>query len=122
MSKKNRNNINGWLAINKPEGVNSTTVVAIVKRVFNAQKVGHAGTLDPLACGVLPIAFGEATKVINYTMDADKEYIFTVKWGEATSTDDREGEVIATSDKIPTNDEILSILPQFIGEILQVPP
>lgn len=122
MSKKNRNNINGWLAINKPEGVNSTTVVSIIKRIFNAQKVGHAGTLDPLACGVLPIALGEATKVINYTMDADKEYIFTIKWGQATSTDDREGEVIATCDKIPSEQEILKALSQFIGNIQQVPP
>lgn len=120
--KKQRNNINGWLNINKPVGVNSTKVVAIIKRVFNAKKVGHAGTLDPLAEGVLPIALGEATKTINYSMDAEKEYEFTVKWGEATSTDDMEGQIVATSDKIPSNDEILKILPDFIGEIEQVPP
>jgi tRNA pseudouridine55 synthase len=114
--------INGWLIINKPVGVNSTRVVSIIKRYFNAKKVGHAGTLDPLANGVLPIALGEATKTINYMMDSDKEYRFTVKWGEETSTCDREGEVVATSDKIPTNEEILAILPEFTGEIDQIPP
>lgn len=121
-NKNNRNNINGWLVINKPVGVTSTKVVAIIKRFYNAKKVGHAGTLDPLAEGVLPIALGEATKTINYSMDANKEYVFTVKWGEATSTDDLEGEVIATSDKIPTSVEINAVLPYFIGEIEQTPP
>jgi tRNA pseudouridine55 synthase len=119
---KDKNNVNGWLVINKPVGVNSTRVVAIVKRFYNAKKVGHAGTLDPLANGVLPIALGEATKTINFCMDSDKEYQFTVKWGEETSTCDKEGEVIATSDKIPTLAEIKAILSAFIGEIDQVPP
>ncbi|MCE3232159.1 MAG: truB [Rickettsiaceae bacterium] len=122
MQKKSREPINGWLIINKPIGVNSTRVVSIVKRVFNAQKVGHAGTLDPLADGVLPIALGEATKTINYAMDSDKEYVFTVKWGQETSTCDSEGEVIATSEKIPTQDEITSILDNFVGKIDQIPP
>jgi tRNA pseudouridine55 synthase len=122
MQKKAKDNINGWLIINKPVGVNSTRVVSIIKRYFNAKKVGHAGTLDPLANGVLPIALGEATKTINFAMDSDKEYKFTVKWGEETSTCDMEGEVVATSDKIPTKDEILSVLPEFTGEIDQVPP
>jgi len=122
MIKKQRNNINGWININKPYGVNSTKVVAILKRYYNAKKVGHAGTLDPLAEGVLPIAFGEATKTINYMMDAKKEYEFTIKWGEATSTDDAEGEVIATSDKNPTENEIRTSLPHFLGEIEQTPP
>lgn len=114
--------INGWLIINKPIGTGSTRVVSIVKRYFSAKKVGHAGTLDPLADGVLPIALGEATKTINFAMDSTKEYVFTVKWGQETSTCDLEGEVIATSDKIPTRDEILSVLPQFTGLIDQVPP
>jgi tRNA pseudouridine55 synthase len=114
--------INGWLIINKPVSTGSTRVVSIVKRFFNAKKVGHAGTLDPLADGVLPIALGEATKTINFAMDSTKEYVFTVKWGAETSTCDLEGDVIATSDKIPTRDEILSILPQFTGTIDQVPP
>jgi tRNA pseudouridine55 synthase len=122
MTKKQRNKVNGWLNINKPVGINSTTVVAIIKRYYNAKKVGHAGTLDPLAEGVLPIAMGEATKTINYMMDAQKEYEFTIKWGESTSTDDAEGEIIATSDKIPTSEEITNALPSFIGEIEQTPP
>ncbi|PIR38558.1 MAG: tRNA pseudouridine(55) synthase TruB [Alphaproteobacteria bacterium CG11_big_fil_rev_8_21_14_0_20_39_49] len=122
MNKKQRNNINGWLNINKPAGVTSTKVVAILKRYYNAKKVGHAGTLDPLAEGVLPIAFGEATKTINYMMDAKKEYEFTVKWGEATSTGDAEGEIIQTSEIIPTQQEIQTTLPFFIGEIEQTPP
>ncbi|MDA0782147.1 MAG: tRNA pseudouridine(55) synthase TruB [Rickettsiales bacterium] len=122
MQKKQRNSINGWLNINKPAGVTSTKVVAILKRYYNAKKVGHAGTLDPLAEGVLPIAFGEATKTINYMMDAKKEYEFTIKWGEATSTGDAEGEIIQTSKIIPAEQEIQTALPFFIGEIEQTPP
>jgi len=122
VSKKQRNSVNGWLIINKPVGIGSTKVVSIIKRFYNAKKVGHAGTLDPLAQGVLPIALGEATKTINFSMDAEKEYRFTVKWGEATSTDDAEGEVVATSEKTPTEKEIKDILDRFKGKIEQTPP
>jgi len=93
-----------------------------VRRVFGGIKVGHGGTLDPLASGILPIALGEATKTVAYVMDAQKTYEFTAKWGEQTSTDDAEGEVIATSDTRPDADEITAIMPQFTGQISQIPP
>jgi tRNA pseudouridine55 synthase len=100
----------------------STTAVSIVRRIFNAQKAGHAGTLDPAASGVLPIALGEATKTIPYVMDGEKTYAFTVRFGQATDTDDAEGEIIAETDVLPDRDSILKILPSFIGEIEQIPP
>ena len=100
----------------------STQAVGFIKRVLNAQKVGHGGTLDPLAHGVLPIALGEATKTVPFIMDAHKEYEFTVQWGAATETDDLEGEVTNTSDKRPTTAEIEDILEKFTGEITQTPP
>ena len=93
-----------------------------MRRILNAQKLGHAGTLDPLATGVLPIALGEATKTIPYAQDRDKVYRFTVKWGEARNTDDCEGAVIASSDKRPTEAEIIALLPRFTGNIDQTPP
>ena len=114
--------INGWLVIDKPAGMTSTHVVAEVKRLTQAQKVGHGGTLDPLATGVLPIAMGEATKTVAYIMDARKAYEFTLRFGEARDTDDAAGAVIATSDRRPSDDEIRAALPQFIGLIQQVPP
>ncbi|MDH3335759.1 MAG: tRNA pseudouridine(55) synthase TruB [Rhodospirillaceae bacterium] len=114
--------VHGWLIIDKPLGLSSSSVVGIVKRALNAQKAGHAGTLDPLASGVLPIALGEATKTVSFVMDGAKAYRFTVKWGSATNTDDAEGEVIKTSDKRPSAEEIEKSLPQFIGRITQVPP
>lgn len=114
--------IHGWLVIDKPLGLTSSQVVGIVKRELGAQKVGHAGTLDPLATGVLPIAVGEATKTVSFVMDGAKVYEFEVKFGEATSTDDVEGQVVETSHKRPTIDEIKSALPAFIGTIEQVPP
>lgn len=120
--KNLKNSINGWLNIYKPVGVTSTKVVAIVKRAYNAKKVGHAGTLDPFAEGVLPIALGEATKTVQFCMNNKKSYEFKVKWGEATDTYDNEGEVVEKSDKIPTQDEIVQSLSNFIGEIEQVPP
>lgn len=116
------NEINGWLIIDKPRDMGSTDVVSITRRIFNAKKNGHTGTLDPFATGVLPIAFGEATKLISLVMDGRKEYEFIIKWGVATSTDDTEGEVIETCDKIPDFDEIQKILPKFVGEIEQTPP
>jgi len=114
--------IDGWLVIDKPAGMGSTEVVAICKRAFEAQKCGHAGTLDPLATGVLPIAFGAATKTVPYVMDGTKLYRFTLRFGEARDTDDADGRVIAMSDARPTDDEIRAALPAFIGDILQVPP
>jgi len=114
--------INGWLAIDKPLNITSTAVVAMVRRFTGAAKVGHGGTLDPLASGVLPIALGEATKTVAYAMDGKKTYHWTVTWGEERSTDDAEGEVTATSPVRPTRDAILAAIPQFLGDIEQVPP
>lgn len=120
--KKKGNPINGWINLNKPLDMTSTQALAAVKRILKPQKAGHAGTLDPLASGVLPIALGEATKTVPYVQDAMKTYRFTVTWGEQRSTDDAEGEVIATSDDRPTREEIDALLPLFIGDIEQTPP
>jgi tRNA pseudouridine55 synthase len=114
--------INGWLNIDKPQGMTSTQVIGRVRRILNAQKLGHAGTLDPLATGILPIALGEATKTIQFAQDHDKIYRFTIQWGAATNTDDMEGEIIATSPNRPSEAEILALIPQFIGDVQQVPP
>ena len=114
--------ISGWLVVDKPSGLTSTQVVARVRRILGPRKIGHGGTLDPLATGLLPIAMGEATKTVAYLMDAAKAYRFTVRWGEARSTDDAEGEVIETSEHRPTEAEITAVLPRFVGEIDQVPP
>ena len=120
--KRKGDPVHGWLAIDKPIDMSSTQVVGKLKRLFNAQKAGHGGTLDPLADGILPIAFGEATKTAQWAMDCDKEYVFTVEWGSSTASQDKEGEVIATSDIRPTREQILDVLPRFIGDIQQVPP
>ena len=114
--------ISGWLIVDKPLGVTSSAVVNKAKWAFDAQKAGHAGTLDPEATGVLAIAFGEATKTVPYVTDSMKAYRFTVRLGQATNTDDGEGEVIAESDNRPTADEIRAALPAFTGDIMQVPP
>lgn len=114
--------IHGWLNIDKDKDMGATTVVAAVRRLTGAAKAGHAGTLDPMATGVLPVALGEATKTVPYMQDAEKEYLFTVKWGQATDTDDAEGNVIAESDLRPAAEQIKEILPQFTGDIKQVPP
>jgi tRNA pseudouridine55 synthase len=114
--------ISGWINLYKPYGLGSTSAVGAVKRLLRPQKIGHAGTLDPLAEGVLPLALGEATKTVPYMMDARKTYEFRVVWGEARSTDDAEGEVIETSDVRPTDDAIKAVLPQFSGRITQIPP
>jgi tRNA pseudouridine55 synthase len=120
--RKKGNPVHGWLVLDKPIDMTSTRAVGILKRLFFAQKVGHAGTLDPLATGILPIAFGEATKTVPFAVEGEKVYRFTVRWGAETATDDAEGEVIATSDGKPTVADIEALLPQFTGEILQVPP
>lgn len=120
--KKKRFPIDGWLIIDKPEGLTSTSVTNRVKNVLNASKVGHGGTLDPMATGVLPLAFGEATKTLTYVVEGLKEYKFTIRWGESRTTDDAEGAVIGTSNRRPEENEILAILGRFTGEIEQVPP
>jgi len=116
------NGPHGWLSIHKSAGISSAKVVAIVKRCFDGVKTGHAGTLDPLASGVLPIALGEATKTISYVMTAEKSYRFSVKWGAETQTDDTEGAITRTSAYLPSKAEITAILPKFTGLIDQVPP
>lgn len=114
--------INGWIILDKPLGLTSTHALARVKRLFDAQKAGHAGTLDPLATGILPIAFGEATKTVSFAVDGKKSYAFAVRWGAETTTDDKEGAVTQTSNSRPTEGEIRALLPRFIGEIMQTPP
>ena len=114
--------LDGWLIIDKPPGMTSTDVVNRVKRVFDAQKAGHGGTLDPLATGVLPIAFGAATKTVPYVMDGTKLYRFTLRFGEARDTDDADGQIIETSDVRPSDERIAAELPAFTGDIMQVPP
>ncbi len=114
--------ISGWLAIDKPPGLTSTAVVNVIKSLTNADRVGHGGTLDPLATGILPIALGQATKVVQHVMNGLKNYQFIVRWGEERDTDDSEGQVIATSDKRPSVETITAALPAFTGNIEQVPP
>ncbi len=114
--------VHGWIIINKPLNITSTDVVRAVKRKFPKNKVGHAGTLDPLATGVLPIALGEATKTIPYLSEQKKIYRFEVTWGKQTTTDDAEGDTLLTSNYRPSEKEIIAILPQFTGKIRQVPP
>jgi tRNA pseudouridine55 synthase len=120
--RKRGNPVNGWVCVDKPVGVTSTQTVGKVRYAFDAQKAGHAGTLDPLASGILAIALGEATKTIPYAVDTQKTYRFTVRWGEQTSTDDAEGETIATSGVRPERAVIEAALPEFTGEIMQLPP
>jgi tRNA pseudouridine55 synthase len=114
--------VNGWLVLDKPAGVTSTYAVGAVRRAFGARKAGHAGTLDPAATGVLPIAFGEATKTVPYAVDGEKCYRFTVRWGAETETDDAQGRVLASSELRSEPAAILELLAQFTGEILQTPP
>ena len=116
-----KNNLNGFLVVDKPYDMGSTKVVSILKHFLHPTKIGHAGTLDPLATGVLPIAFGKATRLIPYVMAGKKTYQFTIKWGVETDSDDLAGKEIAKSDKIPSEEEIRAILPKFIGEIMQTP-
>ncbi|SFO39012.1 tRNA pseudouridine55 synthase [Cohaesibacter marisflavi] len=119
---KRRTDVHGWIALDKPLNMTSTQAVGAIKRIFNVKKAGHAGTLDPLASGCLPIAIGEGTKTVSFVMDGYKEYEFTVRWGEETSTDDAEGELIDSSAHRPTEEEIEAALEHFSGEIMQVPP
>jgi tRNA pseudouridine55 synthase len=119
---KQRENIHGWIALDKPEGLGSTQALAKVKRLFNAAKAGHGGTLDPLASGLLPIALGEATKTVSWAMEGRKTYRVLIRWGEARTTDDREGEVSALSDRRPSHVDIDTALSRFEGDISQIPP
>src|SRR4051812_19274138 len=114
--------VSGWINLDKPYDLTSTHAVGRVRRIFNAQKAGHAGTLDPLATGILPIALGEATKTVPFMVDADKTYRFTIAWGRMTATFDREGAVLAESEVRPTPDQLEAVLGRFVGEISQVPP
>ncbi len=114
--------ISGWLVLDKPYEMGSTQAVGKLRWLFDAKKAGHAGTLDPLATGVLPIAFGEATKTVPYVTDGEKAYRFIVRWGVQTNTDDIEGETVAESDLRPTREAIEVLLPEFTGEISQIPP
>jgi tRNA pseudouridine55 synthase len=120
--RSTRVEVHGWVCLDKPIGLTSTQAVSQLRWLFNAKKAGHAGTLDPLASGVLPIAFGEATKTVSIVQDGMKSYRFVVKWGEETDTDDSEGRVIAASDSRPTIAAIEALLPQFTGTINQTPP
>jgi tRNA pseudouridine55 synthase len=120
--RKKGDKVDGWVVLDKPLGLGSTPAVGRVRRLFGAQKAGHGGTLDPLATGVLPIALGEATKTVPWVMDGRKEYRFTLRFGEARSTEDAEGEVIAESAVRPTDSAILAALGAFTGEIEQRPP
>ncbi len=114
--------VSGWICLDKPHDLGSTQAVGRVRRAFNAQKAGHAGTLDPLATGILPIALGEATKTVPFLMEADKAYRFTIAWGVETASFDREGAVTASSDIRPAPDAVTAALGAFVGEIEQIPP
>ncbi len=120
--RKKGNPVNGWVVLDKPLNMTSTQAVSAVRRAFDAQKAGHAGTLDPLATGILPIALGEATKTVPFAVDGEKVYRFAIRWGAETTTDDAEGSVVAESVERPTRAEIEALLPEFTGEIMQVPP
>jgi tRNA pseudouridine55 synthase len=120
--KRVKREVNGWLVLDKPVGMTSTHAVSVVKRLFQAKRAGHAGTLDPLASGCLPIALGEATKTVPFVMDGRKRYRFTVRWGEERDTDDAEGRVIEASDARPSAEDIRALIPRYTGIIAQVPP
>src|SRR6202167_1673921 len=120
--KFKKRDVHGWIVLDKPIGMTSTHAVAVIKRLFSPKRAGHAGTLDPLASGCLPIALGEATKTVPFVVDGRKEYLFTIRWGEERDTDDAEGRVAATSESRPDAAAIRALLPRFVGTIDQVPP
>jgi tRNA pseudouridine55 synthase len=120
--KRKKRDVNGWLVLDKPVGMTSTHAVSVVKRLLQAKRAGHAGTLDPLASGLLPIALGEATKTVPFVMDGRKVYRFTVRWGEERDTDDAEGRATETSVERPTPEAVRALIPRFSGLIEQVPP
>jgi tRNA pseudouridine55 synthase len=120
--RREKHDVHGWVVLDKPVGMTSTHAVSVIKRLFTAKRAGHAGTLDPLASGCLPIALGDATKTVPFVMDGRKAYRFTVRWGEERDTDDAEGRVVASSDARPAPEAIAALLPGFVGAIEQVPP
>src|SRR5262249_19365464 len=122
MSRRKGQEIHGWLILDKPQGLTSNQALGRLKRLFQPKKVGHAGTLDPLATGILPIAFGEATKTVAHVVDGEKSYEFTGRRGVRPNTDESEGTPARTSEKSPARDEIEAALPGFIGDVLQTPP
>jgi len=122
VQKRVKRDVHGWVVLDKPVGMTSTHAVAVIKRLFSAKRAGHAGTLDPLASGCLPIALGEATKTVPFVVDGRKTYVFTVRWGEERDTDDAEGRVVKTSASRPERAAIAAALPRFTGTIEQVPP
>ena len=121
-ARREKRDVHGWVILDKPAGMTSTQAVGAVKRLFTAKRAGHAGTLDPLAYGCLPIALGEATKTVPFVMDGRKIYRFTVRWGEERDTDDAEGRVTGTSEARPSAEDVRALLPRFTGQIAQVPP
>lgn len=120
--KRDKRDVHGWVVLDKPVGMTSTHAVSVVKRLFSAKRCGHAGTLDPLASGALPIALGEATKTVPFVMDGRKLYRFTIRWGEERDTDDAEGRTVCTSENRPSPDAVRAVLPSYTGLIQQVPP
>ncbi len=120
--RSKRVDVNGWVVLDKPVGITSTHAVSRLKRIYNGMKAGHAGTLDPLASGILPIAFGEATKTVPYVQDGEKGYRFTVRWGAETDTDDADGTVVSRSDLRPERAALEALLPRFLGTVEQRPP
>jgi tRNA pseudouridine55 synthase len=120
--RRDKRDVHGWVVLDKPVGMTSTHAVAVVKRLFTAKRAGHAGTLDPLASGCLPIALGDATKTVPFVMDGRKSYGFTVRWGEERDTDDAEGRVVRTAQSRPVAEAVTALLPRYIGAIEQVPP
>src|SRR3954453_21570175 len=120
--RREKRDVHGWIVLDKPVGMTSTQAVGAIKRLFSCKRAGHAGTLDPLASGCLPVALGEATKTVPFVMDGQKTYLFTVRWGGGRDPADAEGRVVATSDERPGVDAIQTVLSGFIGTIAQVPP
>jgi tRNA pseudouridine55 synthase len=120
--KRKKHDVHGWIVLDKPVGMTSTHAVSVIKRLFEAKRVGHAGTLDPLASGCLPIALGEATKTVPFVVDGRKTYVFTIRWGEERDTDDAEGRVVEASERRPDAASVQALLPRFVGTIEQVPP
>src|SRR5437667_9558564 len=120
--KRERRDVHGWIVLDKPVGMTSTHAVGVVKHLFQAKRAGHAGTLDPLASGVLPIALGEATKTVSFVMDGRKSKRFLVRWGVETDTDDAEGRTVASCDVRPGEAALRAVLPRFTGALMQTPP
>ena len=120
--KRDKRDVHGWVVLDKPVGMTSTHAVSVVKRLFSAKRCGHAGTLDPLASGALPIALGEATKTVPFVMDGRKLYRFAIQWGEERDTDDAEGRAVSVSNERPSPEAIRTLLPSYTGLIQQVPP